>query len=108
MKTKQNISTTYNIEGLANNILQTNTYFLNQVKKQVNSALTLRNWFIGFYIVEYEQSGKDRADYGKLIPAGNLCKHSSTAFLVFALADLLLFRWLQISVPNFVKLVYNL
>ena len=26
--------------------------------------MTLRNWIIGYYIVEYEQSGKDRAKYG--------------------------------------------
>lgn len=32
--------------------------------QQVNSALTIRNWMVGFYIVEYEQSGEDRAQYG--------------------------------------------
>ena len=26
--------------------------------------LTARNWAIGYYIVEYEQHGKDRAEYG--------------------------------------------
>ncbi len=31
----------------------------------VNSALTMRNWLVGPYLVEYEQAGKDRADYGK-------------------------------------------
>jgi hypothetical protein len=30
----------------------------------VNTSLSLRNWVIGYYIVEYEQSGKDRAEYG--------------------------------------------
>ena len=30
----------------------------------VNQSLTIRNWLIGFYIVEYEQNGKDRAEYG--------------------------------------------
>jgi len=30
----------------------------------VNQSLTLRNWLFGFYIVEYEQKGKDRAEYG--------------------------------------------
>ena len=25
---------------------------------------TMRNWLIGYYIVEFEQQGKDRADYG--------------------------------------------
>lgn len=30
----------------------------------VNQALVLRNWIVGATIVEYEQSGKDRAQYG--------------------------------------------
>lgn len=32
--------------------------------KAVNVALTLRNWLIGAYIVEFEQQGEDRAAYG--------------------------------------------
>jgi hypothetical protein len=31
----------------------------------VNQALTIRNWLIGFYIVEFELHGKNRASYGK-------------------------------------------
>lgn len=53
-----------NLSNLASAIQQTNQYFLQQAQKQVNTALTLRNWLIGFYIFEYEQSGKDRATYG--------------------------------------------
>ncbi|MBX3276395.1 MAG: DUF1016 family protein [Acidobacteria bacterium] len=30
----------------------------------VNQTLTLRNWLVGYYIVEYEQGGRDRAQYG--------------------------------------------
>lgn len=30
----------------------------------VNQSLTIRNWLFGYYIVEYEQSGEDRAKYG--------------------------------------------
>ncbi len=33
--------------------------------KSINQASTLRNWLIGAYIVEYEQHGKDRAQYGE-------------------------------------------
>ena len=53
-----------NIAALSENIQAANTFFLKKVQKQVNTALTLRNWLIGYYIMEYEQSGKDRADYG--------------------------------------------
>ena len=31
----------------------------------VNRFLILRNWLIGAYIIEYEQKGKDRAEYGE-------------------------------------------
>jgi len=37
--------------------------------KAVNVGLTLRNWFIGHRIVEFEQNGADRAAYGdRLLP----------------------------------------
>jgi predicted nuclease of restriction endonuclease-like (RecB) superfamily len=35
-----------------------------QAGRAVNISLTLRNWLIGYYIAEYEQSGADRAEYG--------------------------------------------
>lgn len=35
--------------------------------RAVNISLTLRNWFFGFYILEFEQNGKDRAEYGKAL-----------------------------------------
>ena len=54
-----------NLEGLVNAIQETNRFFLDQVQKQVNTLLTLRNWIIGYYIVEYEQKGQDRAEYGE-------------------------------------------
>lgn len=38
--------------------------------KAVNTSLTVRNWLIGHRIVEFEQSGNDRAAYGeRLLPA---------------------------------------
>ena len=35
-----------------------------EANKAVNQLLTIRNWLIGYYIVEYEQHGEDRAKYG--------------------------------------------
>jgi len=51
-------------ETLVNAIAQTHSHFYQQATKAVNASLTLRNWLIGFYIVEYEQKGEDRAKYG--------------------------------------------
>lgn len=50
---------------LVHAIGKANQLFRDQAQRQVNTSLTLRNWIIGFYIVEYEQNGKDRAEYGE-------------------------------------------
>ena len=36
-----------------------------QAAHAVNLSLTARNWLVGYYIVEYEQHGEDRAKYGE-------------------------------------------
>lgn len=53
-----------NFEILVNTINQTHLHFQQQASKAVNISLTLRNWLIGFYIVEFELHGDDRAVYG--------------------------------------------
>ena len=53
------------IENLISVISETDRFFKNRAQRQVNVALTLRNWLIGLYIVEYEQNGDDRAEYGE-------------------------------------------
>lgn len=35
--------------------------------RAVNTSLTIRNWLFGFYIVEFEQNGNDRAEYGEFL-----------------------------------------
>jgi hypothetical protein len=35
-----------------------------QAARSVDIALVVRNWLFGWYIVEYEQHGADRAEYG--------------------------------------------
>ena len=52
------------ITDLVANINDAHSYFQHQAVKQVDTMLTLRNWVIGFYLVEYEQLGSDRAVYG--------------------------------------------
>lgn len=49
---------------LANTILETHFSLQQSAAKAVNMHLTIRNWLIGFYIVEFEQNGEDRAEYG--------------------------------------------
>jgi predicted nuclease of restriction endonuclease-like (RecB) superfamily len=51
-------------DGLVAAIQQTHAALATQAYKAVNISLTLRNWFIGHHIAEYELSGADRANYG--------------------------------------------
>lgn len=64
MKSKKARLAKNNFENLTNSILETNHYFLGQAQKQVNAAMTIRNWIVGNYMYEYEQKGEDRAQYG--------------------------------------------
>jgi len=54
-----------NIHELVSIIGETQHYFKLQASRQVDTALTLRNWLFGYYIAEYELNGADRAEYGK-------------------------------------------
>jgi len=53
-----------NFEKLVLRIQQTSDFLQQSTVKAVNTHLTLRNWLTGFYIVEFEQNGSDRAEYG--------------------------------------------
>ncbi|MFN5323440.1 MAG: YhcG family protein [Bacteroidota bacterium] len=53
-----------NFNFLVSTIEQTHRQFQQQAAKAINIQLTMRNWLIGFYIVEFEQAGEDRANYG--------------------------------------------
>jgi len=63
-------------------ISQTHYNLLKSATKAINQALTIRNWVIGLYIIEFEQQGEDRAAYGlKLLQtlAGSL-NHESIGY----------------------------
>lgn len=53
-----------NYNSLVSLVEQTHLHFHQQAVKAVNVSLTLRNWLVGYYIVEFEQKGEDRAEYG--------------------------------------------
>jgi predicted nuclease of restriction endonuclease-like (RecB) superfamily len=51
-------------KSLISSIDETHQTLQQSAVKAVNSHITLRNWLIGYYIVEFEQNGEDRAKYG--------------------------------------------
>lgn len=53
-----------NFNDLRNSIQQVSDSMRRSAILSVNTHLTVRNWLIGFYIVEFEQRGEDRAKYG--------------------------------------------
>lgn len=54
-----------NFRQLIKNIELTHQQLQAKATGAVNQALTIRNFLIGHYIVEFEQNGKGRASYGK-------------------------------------------
>jgi len=53
-----------NFQELIQTIQNTHQVLSERSVKAVNTGLTVRNWLIGYYIVEFEQKGEDRAKYG--------------------------------------------
>jgi predicted nuclease of restriction endonuclease-like (RecB) superfamily len=49
---------------LLSQISELDTQLTTQAAKTIDRLLTMRNWLIGAYIVEYEQNGSDKAVYG--------------------------------------------
>ena len=53
-----------NFSQLSHILKDTNERLFRSAVKAVNVNLTMRNWFFGYYIVEFDQNGEDRAKYG--------------------------------------------
>ncbi len=58
-----------NFDNLVADVNDIHSITSKSAKGAVNQLLTIRNWIIGYYIVEFEQSGEDRAKYGSRLLA---------------------------------------
>ena len=56
--------TLHSFNDLASIVQTTHDAAQSYAVKAINRMQTMRNWLIGYYIVEFEQHGKDRAEYG--------------------------------------------
>jgi len=54
-----------NFDSLVHTINSVQDALQEQTAHAVNLALTARNRLFGYYIVEFEQHGEDRAEYGE-------------------------------------------
>lgn len=86
------IASVSTFENLAKRVKNVHNATSSVAKGAVNQLLTIRNWAIGCYIVEYEQEGRDRARYG--------------ARLLQSLSDKLSIKGLDRSMLNVCRLFY--
>src|SRR5687767_10125618 len=107
-KSKVEVTRMNNLDTLIGAIQQTNQQFLKHVQKQVNSAMTLRNWIIGYRIFEYEQEGEDRAQYGErlLQKLAERLKNAGVKGLSFT--NLKMFRQFYRVYPQLIDVAGNL
>ena len=54
-----------NFDDLINAVRDIHQRSSHAAVKAINRYATMRNWLMGFFIVEYEQKGNDRAKYGE-------------------------------------------
>ena len=67
-----------NFESLVGHINQVQDVLQAQAAHAVNLSLTARNRLVGYYIVEFEQNGEDRA---KMMAAGLYWKYQNRSRL---------------------------
>ncbi|MDX2241508.1 MAG: PDDEXK nuclease domain-containing protein [Leptolyngbyaceae cyanobacterium bins.302] len=70
------------------------------VARAVNQTLTLRNWLIGAYIIEYEQNGVDRAAYGTQLIETLAKDLKKRGIAGFAISNLRNFRQFALAYPH--------
>lgn len=61
---KSHYSGSFNFNALTQCISTIHSALQSSAANAINQCFTIRNWLIGRYIVEYEQCGNDRAQYG--------------------------------------------
>jgi len=83
-------------ELLVDKIEYTERILQNNARLIINRHVTAKAWIIGYYIVEYEQSGNDRAQYGEFL-LKNLSKRLGKKY---AFSTLKLYRQFYLIYPQ--------
>jgi predicted nuclease of restriction endonuclease-like (RecB) superfamily len=77
----------------------------NDAVNAVNRHITMRNWIIGYYIVEYQQSGIDRARYGNKILEKLARAFAKTLLKGLTITELSRFRQFYICYPTIINMI---
>ena len=94
-----------NLNQLITQIQNLDSGLKQEANKAVNQLLTIRNWLIGYYIVEYEQQGEDRAQYGNKILRSLSEKLTDQGLKGFSYTNLNLFRQFYLYFPEIIQTV---
>ena len=86
---------------LTQHIKQTHDALKSYAAKAINIGLTLRNYLIGYYIVEYEQRGEDRATYGEHLLEKISVSLAQSELKNISIAELSRFRQFYNIYPQF-------
>jgi hypothetical protein len=68
--------------------------------RAVNFSMVVRNWLYGFHIVEFEQKGEDRAEYGAKLLEGLSGRLSQAGLVGMSVTNLKNFRRFYESIPS--------
>lgn len=88
-------------EGLLDNIIQLHLASQQAAGQTLLQLMNLRNWLVGAWIVEYEQDGEDRAEYGKKLMARLAASLSEAGHQGFSERNLKNFRQVTLAYPGF-------
>jgi len=96
-----------NLKHLTDKIIAVHNELQGRAKSAINMLLTIRNWLIGYYIVEYEQNGSDKARYGDklLVRLSNALKRKGLSNV--SDGELRRFRIFYNTYPRFSELFAN-
>ncbi len=94
-----------NFTHLLSSIEQTHVALQQQAIKAINRSLTVRNWLIGYYIVEFEQKGEDRAKYGERLMRTLSEQLENGGYKGLSFTNLNLFRQFYLIYPHIVQTV---
>jgi predicted nuclease of restriction endonuclease-like (RecB) superfamily len=92
-----------NFKELIDTISHVHELLQNNAAQTINQFLSLRNWMFGYYIVEYEQNGEDRAKYGENLMQEIAAKLTHIKGLRFR--QLYLCKDFYLTYPHFLRTV---
>jgi len=97
-----------NYKNLIKSIQQTHQVFQRRTVVSINHNLIVRNWLFGFFIVEFEQNGKDYAKYGERLLYRLADELKKRGLKGVAYTNLTLFRKFYLYYPQFGQLVKDI